>query len=152
MLRAYQEGGDDGEESTESQHDGVANALRQQRLASEETFLSRADAIDDREVLRARVTCGRTRRHGRGTQSKYALNRSDSGRSTSRSGVRRLQLACDRRRMKVLLFDRCLYTQPARAGASVVRAESLYLNVQLLACSPRRALPARLILAPFRRS
>jgi len=72
-MKAYQERGDDGEESTESQHDGVPNALRQQRLAAEKTRLASAHAIDDGVVLRP----GQASRTRHGDQTLQSLTVSD---------------------------------------------------------------------------
>lgn len=48
---AYQEGCDDGEEGAEAQHDGISDALIQQRLASEEACVSGTHPIHHGVVL-----------------------------------------------------------------------------------------------------
>ena len=89
VHHAYQEGCDDGEEGAEAQHNGISDALIQQRLASKETCVSRTHPIHHGVVLacpwQPRWAC---RRHLNPVPSMESAGyQTDDDRSTKGSGM-----------------------------------------------------------------
>lgn len=112
VRRTNQEGCDDGEESTEAEHDAISDALGEQSLAAEVAGLASADAVDDRVVFQP----GQVRRTSHRGTHKGSSRHTPLPRRTGESALR----SCTGRMRQPLLRLRPLYTAGARISSEPV--------------------------------